>query len=43
MRWRRFAASVWPTDTDSTKPINEISAAGSSKLRHQRQVKPTAA
>ena len=29
MRWRFLAARVWATDTDSTKPMIEISAAGS--------------
>ena len=28
MRWRRLAASVWPTETDSTKPTTLINKAG---------------
>jgi hypothetical protein len=34
MRWRRLAASVWPTDTDSTKPTTLISSAGTASCCH---------
>ena len=34
MRWRRLAARVWPTDTDSTKPTTLISSAGTASARH---------
>ena len=33
-RWRRLAARVWATDTDSTKPIRLISNAGSASWPH---------
>ena len=34
MRWRRRAARVWPTDTDSTKPTTLISSAGRASACH---------
>ena len=35
MRWRRLAASVCPTDTDSTKPTTLMSSAGTSSACHR--------
>ena len=32
MRWRRLAASVCATETDSTKPISEIRSAGTASV-----------
>ena len=37
MRWRRLAASVWATETDSTKPMTEISSAGTASAGHSRE------
>ncbi len=38
MRWRFLAASVCATETDSTKPMIEISSAGPIRLRQSIQV-----
>ena len=35
IRWRRLAASVWATDTLSTKPITESSRAGTASFCHR--------
>ena len=34
MRWRRFAANVCPTETDSIKPTMLIKSAGTASSRH---------
>lgn len=37
MRWRRLAAKVWPTDTDSTNPTTLIKSAGTHSSCHKAQ------
>jgi hypothetical protein len=38
MRCRRLAASVWPTETDSTKPTTLMSSAGRASSLPQREI-----
>src|SRR5690625_6623885 len=40
MRWRRLAARVWPTDTDSTKPTMLISSAATKSWLQSPLSKP---
>ena len=39
MRWRRLAAKVCATETDSTKPMTEISTADPASCRHRSRSK----